>query len=297
MRRRPGLALTLWAALAGAGLAVESPDGRAALVGRFVWTMDDPAFGGFSAIEVTPDGERFFALSDRGALVAGRFRRNAEGQIDGIDADRPQRLRGRGDAPLPKMRSDAEGLALADDGTLYVSFEIAPRVLRYDRPFGPAAILPIPRDFNKMAPNGALEALAIGPDGALYTLPEVPFLGDGSYPVYRYRSGRWDQPFSLPVSDGYRPVGADFGPDGRLYLLERSFGLTGFASRVRRFVLSGESIDTGALLLDTPRGTHGNLEGLSVWRDAAGALRLTLVSDNNFHAFLPTEVLEYRIPD
>jgi hypothetical protein len=297
MRRRPRLALTLWAALAGTALAVETPLPAAELIGSFVWTLDDPRFGGISAIELGPDGSGFVAVSDRGAIITGRIRRDPAGRIEGIDAGAIAHLAGRDGAPLPPPRSDAEGLALMDDGTLFVSFEIAPRVLRYDRVFGAATYLPIPRDFDRMQPNGALEALAVDAEGTLYTLPEVSVRRTGEHPVYRFRDGRWDVPFSLPPQGSYRPVGADIGPDGRLYLLERSFGLTGFAARVRRFVVTGDSIDAGATLIDTARGTHGNLEGLSVWRDAAGALRLTLVSDNNFHAFLPTEVVEYRLPD
>jgi hypothetical protein len=297
MRSRPVLALTLAAALACVAQAVESPAPGVVPLGRFVWTLDDPRFGGISAIEVGPDGLSFVAVSDRGAILTGSILRTGDGRIERIETDRIRHLRGRGLDRLPRQRSDAEGLAVAADGTLYVSFEIAPRVLRYDDPFGPATYLPIPRDFNRLRANEALEALAIAEDGTLITLPEGSPRPDGAYPVYRFRDGTWDQPFLLPPLGPHAPVGADFGPDGRLYLLERSFGLAGFATRVRRFTLTGDAIDAGETLIDTPRGTYGNLEGISVWRDAAGHLRLTLVGDNNFHRFLPTEVVEYAVPD
>jgi hypothetical protein len=51
------------------------------------------------------------------------------------------------------------------------------------------------------------------------------------------------------------------------------------------------------VLLETAPGAFGNLEGLSVWQDAAGALRLTLVADDNFLFFLGTEVVEFTVPD
>lgn len=297
MLRRSGLALTFWAALAGAGPAVEAPGPVAELFGTYDWSEHDPMFGGMSAIDVEADGIGFIALSDRGAILSARFIRDADGRIVGVKADPIRPLRGRGEDPLPKPRADSEGLAVAPDGTIYVSFEIAPRVLRYDALHGSATFLPIPRDFNRMRANGALEALAIAPDGALYTLPEVTVRRDGAYPVYRFRDGRWDQPFLLPPQGDYRPVSADFGPDGRLYLLLRSFGVRGFATKVQRFTVTGNTIDEGETLIDTRRNTFGNLEGLSVWRDAGGQLRITMIADDNFHSFLATQIVEFTVPD
>jgi len=93
-------------------------------------------------------------------------------------------------------------------------------------------------------------------------------------------------------------VAADFGPDGRLYVLERQFrGLMGFASRVRRFRLGMDRLLAEETLLETAVGLHDNLEGLSVWRDAGGALRLTMIADDNFSFFQRTEIVEYRVAD
>jgi hypothetical protein len=116
--------------------------------------------------------------------------------------------------------------------------------------------------------------------------------------VFRYRSGRWDQPFLICGTPGFLPVGADFGPDGRLYVLERQFrGLGGFASRIRRIVPQGPGIAAEEVLIETAPGASGNLEGLSVWRDAGGTLRLTTVADDNFLFVLGTEVVEFAVPD
>ena len=48
-------------------------------------------------------------------------------------------------------------------------------------------------------------------------------------------------------------------------------------------------------LLETPTGTHENLEGLAVWRDPEGRLRLTMVADDNFNLFLRNQIVEYRL--
>jgi hypothetical protein len=303
MRRRSVLALGAAGALAlavvftfVAGAGSIDP-GTATLIGSHVWTMKNDRFGGMSAIEVDAGGTGFVALSDRGAVVPGTFQRDGEGRIAGVTAGPLGVLRSRKPGALPHSRSDSEGLAIAPDGTIYISFEIAPRVLRYETLFGLAEYLPIPRDFSKMPSNGALETLAVGSDGTLYVLPEKSIRRDGAFSVYRFRDGSWDQPFTLPDVGGFLPVGGDFGPDGRFYLLERGLGPLGFSTRVRRFVLSGDGVDAGETLLQTEAGTHGNLEGIGVWRDTTGRLRLTMIADNNFKSFLDTQIVEYAVPD
>lgn len=300
MRRRPVLALGAAGALAALGLVAAAGDPApepAVWMGTFVWTMNNDRFGGMSAIEVDPDGIGFIAVSDRGSIVPGTLQRDAEGRITGVAAGPLAVLRGRDEAALGEGRTDSEGLAIAPDGTIYISFEISPRLLRYHRLFGTSEILPIPRDFSRMPFNGALEALAIAPDGALYTMPEVSLRNDGAFTVYRFRNGKWDQPFLVPPDGSYLPVGADFGPDGRFYLLERELGVFGFSTRVRRFVLTGDSIDAGETLLQTEAGTYGNLEGIGVWRDTQGRLRLTMIADDNFRSFLLTQIVEYAVRD
>ena len=296
MRRRTPAALIAALLLAGpAGHA--GPAGLPGFAGSVTLRDPDPDFGGFSGIEVAPDGAAFLALSDRGAVLRGRIDRDATGRITGITASPPERLTLPAGPLPPDFRFDTEGLALAPDGTFFVSCEFVTRVLRYARPDAAPAVLPIPRDFAAMGQNTALEGLAIGPDGTLYTLPEQSQRPDRSYPVYRFRDGRWDVPFRIAGDGNFLPVGADIGPDGRLYILERQFrGLGGFASRVRRLDPDQTGLARDTRILETPPGMFPNLEGIAVWRDGAGALRLTMISDDNFLAVLGTEIVEFRVP-
>jgi hypothetical protein len=298
MRRRSGLALIAsgMAALAFAGRA--TPGLPVGMIGATPWQMDDPRFGGFSAIHVTADGLRFTALSDRGAFTIGAFRRDSGGSILSVRAEPLRLLRGLGVSPLRGNRRDAEGIAITRGGTVYVSFEgvEAARVLRYARIDGPAENLPTPDRFASFGLNVALEALAVAPDGTLYTLPERP-APDGVFPVWRFMGGIWDQPFGIPATDSWRAVAAEVGPDGRFYLLERGFhGLAGFATRLRRFDLSDKGVTASRTLVETEAGLHDNLEGLSVWRGPQG-LVATMISDNNFRFFQRTEIVEYLLPD
>jgi hypothetical protein len=295
MRRRFILAIA--AALLPGPATLAGADGSASYLHTFVWRGDDPLMGGMSAIEVTADGLGFTALSDRGTFTTGHLLRDADGLVAGIDAAPMQRLTGRAQAVLPKERADSEGLAIAADGTAYVSFEGGARVARYDRIGGEAVALPRPEAFKKMRRNASLEALAIDAQGWLYTLPEQAGKGAGPFPVWRFRDGAWEQPFVIGRQGTFLPVGADFGPDGMFYLLERDFeGISGFASRVRRFHIDpDDGPDAGEVLFQTRPGRHDNLEGLSVWRDGAGSIRLTMISDDNFRFFQRTEIVEYRV--
>lgn len=297
MPKRPFLALTagVFLVLGLQGSASQPPP--AGFLASFAWTMEDANFGGLSAIEMAEDGLSFLAISDRGTWTRGTVTRDADGRIAGIEAAPMRFLRGRFEAPLDPGRNDSEGLAVAQDGTVYISFEHVARVLRYDQIDGPAANLYTPREFSSLQENSALEALAIAADGTLYTLPERSGDLDRPFPIWRYRDGKWDQPFGLRRDGGFLAVGADIGPDGRFYLLEREFhGITGFASRVRSFTLSETGMSDERTEFISAVGTHDNLEGISVWRDAGGAIRLTMISDDNFYFFQTTEIVEYRIP-
>lgn len=280
--------------LALTGSASAPPAGR---IDRFVWHQDDALFGGLSGIEMSADGTALTVLSDRGTWTRGRVLRDAEGRITGIEAASMRPLRARGKAPLSRMRSDSEGLAIAADGTAHVSFEGAARVLRYRDLAGPAENLPVHPDFPLMQGNAALEALAIDRDGTLFTLPERSGSATRPFPVYRFRDGRWDQPFDIPRRGAFLAVGADFGPDGRFYLLERRFrGFLGFASRVRRFEIGPEGIRSEETLLETASGVYDNLEGIAVWQEPGGRIVVTMISDDNFLFLQRTEIVELRLP-
>lgn len=296
MRRRPELALILAGALAGAPALAQSP--VASFSSNTLWSLADENFGGWSAIEVEADGVGFTAISDRGQIVSGRLLRNARGWLIGVDAGPIVSLAHTDGGPLPRYFDDSEGMAMDDEGRIYVSFEAEHRINVYDTVAADKATeLPRAEGFASMQNNSSLEALAIGPDGALYTLPERSGALDKPFDVYRFKDGAWTIPFTIPRRGEFLPVGADFGPDGRLYLLERRLSPTqlGFASRVRRFDVEGDSISGEVELLVTEPRQHDNLEGIAVWQDALEIIHITMISDDNFRLFQKSEIVEYRV--
>ncbi len=282
----------IWAYLAfGKGLS------RLRLVGSYTWTMpDEPLFGGFSGLEVSRDGTRFFALSDRAVFFRGHFRREG-GRISGIDEVSVVRPVSDMNAPLDELNSDTEGLAMMDDGRFFVSLEGYHAINLFAPGSAVAQWVETYGYFKDLAPNRGLEALTPDPEGRIIAIPEEPPGGQGDFPVYRLsKDGKWSTPYRISRAPGYFVAGVDLGPDGRLYVLERkTIWPLGFSSRVRSFAFGKNGLEDERLLLRTSLRRHDNLEGISVWRDASGTIRITMISDDNFSFFQHTELVEYAL--
>ena len=261
-----------------------------------VFDLETESIIGVSGLEVSPDGSGFIAVTDRGWWLEGRFEREGDA-IAAVEIEAIEPIIGQDGFPVSARRvgdwSDAEGLAIAPNGTAWVAFERWAHVWRFDRVFGTAKWIKDHPTFFDHAENWQLEAAAISPDGTVYVFSEKP-LPEG-FPIYRLGpDSHWVIDGYLPEQDVFAIVGADFAPDGALYLLERKLvvGLW-WQNRIRRVRLDG-SEDT--ILWTGERGEYGNMEGISVWEDEGG-LRLTLVSDNNGKSDVPTEFVEFRLTE
>lgn len=260
----------------------------------YIWNESDPAFGGLSGLEILDGGRKLLAIGDRGIWVTADIERDRKGDLTGAHMTGLGPLLGVKGNRLKDTESDAEGLALDAEGRAYVSYEGMHRIRRYDRIDGPATAIPHYSEFDTLNWNYSLESVAIGPDGAIYALPERerrirPFVS-----VYRFRDGKWDKDLEIPRGEGFYEVDADFGPDGRFYLLERKFKwLGGFATRLRSFALGPDGFTDEVTLLKTRFGEMDNMEGLSVWRDPEDRIRITLISDDNFFPLQRTYLNEY----
>lgn len=285
------LPAVVFAALLAAACSAQEHDAR--WLGSFTWETGEHDLGGFSGLEISDDGLTIILLSDRALMVEARLSRDVDSLIDGVEVTDRALLRDANGQPLTGRDSDSEGLARADDGTLYISFEGRARLTRQAGLHGTPEELASHPDFAEMQSNAALESVAIGPAGAIYTIPERSGRPSWPFPVYCFQGGEWDIPFTIPRRGAFLVTDADFGPDGRLYILERDFAGIGFRSRVRSFDTDGGDEREH---FRSRIGSHDNLEGIAIWHDGAG-LRLTMVSDDNQSPLQRTEIVEYRITE
>ncbi len=288
------------AALAMAGAAAAVPQPAVEIVSlRLPYAG---VLGGWSGIDVSPDGARFWAVTDSGRITTGALRRR-DGVLTGIDAPPPRRLTGLTGRPDRGLAADAEGIDVdADTGEVWISFEGVARLRRHSGPdLSASALPPVPPGFVPDG-NAGLEALARDRQGRGYTLPERPGSGYGPatvFPLYRLdpATGDWDIAARLTHDRDWLAVGADFGPDGAFYLLERRFAGIAFASRIRRFDLeAARGILAGTLVYRSPLGRHGNLEGLAIWQDGRGRLRAVMVADDNHKPYQRSQIVEVTLP-
>lgn len=265
---------------------------RLELMSRTVWDL--PVANGVSGLEVDADGESFVAVSDRGWIYEGRLIRDA-GDITDVALDDMQPIIGQDGWPVTARRvgdwSDAEGLAIAEDGTRWITFERWSHIWRFDPGTPRARFIKDHPDFAAQPENRQLEAAAIDASGVVFALPETA-QAEG-FPIYRLDDDVWSRAGHLPRLDGFSPVGADFGPDGRLWVLERKL-VVGLFWQNRIRVLDVARPEAAEIVWTGGPDAFWNMEGLAVWQ-APDGLRIVCVSDNNQDRSEPTEFVEFRV--
>jgi hypothetical protein len=280
--------------VAAAALTMPVAAAEAVLVGEYTWRDRDPSFGGISGFRLGPDGVTFRVVEDIGFTFTGKLTRGADGAVMGVARGPITRLTGEDGKPVGEDDWDAEGLATGPGGSFFVSFERNDRILRYADEGAVPVSLTKRWDLSWITYNKGFEALAADAKGRLYTAPESP--RGAFHPVFRREGNSWVRVARIPAKGTWRVTDADFGPDGRLYVLERDFwGLIGFRTRILRLSFPAKGEPAIETLLETQAGTHDNLEGIAVWRDGSGAIRLTMVSDDNLNLFQKTELVDYRV--
>lgn len=294
--------LAVLAVLFGAppGWPCSACQGSQALIwhGATTWRVrDTAALGGVSGLVVDPDGRGFLALSDRVRLLSGQMERAPEtGVLRAVTQPNQEALLNPAGAPLTPFNSDAEALARGADGQLYAGFEGLARVLAYPPGDGTsrrATRLHAWDRFRDLWGNDGIEALAPLPKDADTANGLVAITQAGQSYIWQGGAGLWQAGFALPDMDSYEVSGADLGPRGGLWVLERRRGWTGFVTRIRRFSLEGSTLGTGRVLLEGHIGWRENYEAISLWCDAAGRTVVTLVSDDGFSRLQRTVLAEF----
>ena len=248
------------------------------LAGAWAVSSDDPRFGGISALAV--QGGELLALSDSG--VAIRFPRPAGGEARALISELPD-----GPAnPRFKRHRDTEALVADPFGRgWWVAFEVHHELWLYDAGLE-RALQRIRLGANRWPVNSGIEALAAVEDGLL----AVPENGRS---IIRIGGS---QALQAPLhGQGARVSDAATLPNGEVLLLERRMTLRGFANALVGLRQDEQRFSAGRRLR-LPLGPLDNPEALATEPLPGGAVRLWLMTDDNFQPPFRTLLIALDVP-
>lgn len=269
-------------------------------LGGVVLTSPDPAFGGFSAMQVI--GDRFTLVSDGGNIV--RFRMGADWRVrDAAFGDLP----GGPGTGWKKEQRDSESLAWDPaSGRIWIGFERFNAIYRYDAALSrveasarPAAMA----DWSKAGGPESMTRLRNGhfvvmsetsrPDGVPDARIGLRFAGDPT--DSRARPVR----FAYVPPARYNPTDIAELPDGRLLVLNRRLSLPGlFTAKLTVIDLRG--VRAGGVVRGQEIATlegpllHDNFEALAVTREDDATI-LWIASDDNSEFWERSLLLKFRL--
>lgn len=263
-------------------------------------------FGGLSALRFDARGERFVAISDKGAWFTGRIVMRGREMTGLADVETAPMLGPDGQPLTARRWFDTESMAV-DGGTVFIGIERANQILKFDfgrdgvRAFGQPQTLP--PNLRKLPFNRGLESLVILRNGrfagALLAISERGLDPQGNI-IGALIGGPKPGALGVRRTNDYDISDAALLPSGDLLLLERKFAwLGGVGIRIRRISLG--SIAPGAVLdgpsiFDADLGHEiDNLEGLDVHVTTEGDTVLTMISDDNFSMLQRTLLLQFTL--
>lgn len=250
------------------------------LAGAWELKSPDPRFGGLSALAIHQGG--LLALTDNGAL-AYFVKPGSTPHPQVTMKDLPD---GPGAGKYIWNR-DAEALARDPLGRgWWVAFEVKHQLWLYDPTFS-RALKQVRLGAKRWPLNAGAEALVALPGPELLALAEV----DGR--LFRIRAATMTPKQVLGRRAGISD--AALLPDGRLGVIERGFGVTGFRNQLAILVPDGSGYQLSERFR-LPAGALANLEGLAVEPGPNGSTRLWLISDDNFQRPLRTLLLAVDLP-
>lgn len=266
---------------------------------------------GLSGLAWDEDASLLYAVSDRGVLFHLRPVFDDRGYLVGVRAVAGYPLRDAAGKPLRSLFADAEGLAIRGgdneirgDAELLVSFEVKPRVVRYDTAGRWRGEEPLPATLrnprNYRDANQALEAVTIDPRWGILTGSETSLRNDpaGLIRIFATNGRFWLYPLGKAPNSAL--VAMETLPDGGLLTLERAFvsplqPLVISLRRTEPFVSGKPALlrVTDIAIFDSGRGwLLDNFEGLTRQRGQ----RFFMISDDNCNGWQATLLVYFEVP-
>jgi hypothetical protein len=205
--------------------------GRLRYRGGLALRSADERFGGLSGLLVRSDGGAFTAVSDNGYWIGANLIYDEDGNLAGVAGATITPMLAPDGRPLRRgTEHDAEALARAPEGGIFVAFERDHRLWRYDEPGATPVPIEGPAEFGEQPFSESLEALTTLADKRLLVISEGLKTEGGVAAWVRDADGRWSR-LTWRAGGGFRPTGATILPDGDVLVLERRFPPVG--ARIR----------------------------------------------------------------
>tara|TARA_Y100000991_G_scaffold22586_1_gene14487 strand:- start:306 stop:1199 length:894 start_codon:yes stop_codon:yes gene_type:complete len=268
------------------------------------WTLEQVGFlnidrneknyGGFSGLIVQDEGSEALILTDKSFFFVLKLQRNDDDILTGYSVTRKGRILSSKGEYLNGRNTDSESIVISKNNNYYISFESNHRIMMHTNVEGKGVFIPKHPMFRKLSVNKGIEALAIDNEDRLIAIPEKPPLGVSDIPIFRLQNNKWEIIKYLKIKDDFMVTDAEFLPQGLLLILERKFSWTqGFKTRFRLISLNKFDNKKPITVFTSTANQFDNLEGMALWKDKKGAIRILTVSDDNFHPLQQSEIREF----
>jgi hypothetical protein len=290
-------------------IVLDSRDPARDRVGKLIFragyslSANDSRFGGWSDLDISEDGRRLTAISDRGYWFDATVEHRSNGAIDVLKDARLGQLANLGGFRQRGIGGDAEGLSRTPEGGFLVSFERRHRIWHYppaDPPFSalPRA-LPMPPEAARMPANGGIEAVVRLPGGRVLVLSEELVTDDGANVGWLGDGRIWSR-VSYVAGPDFKPTGVARLPNGDLLVLERRFSpMSVPGGRIVR--VKAESIHPDARIAGEeiariePPMTFDNFEGIATRVGPGEQVFVYVISDDNYFFLQRTLLMEFEL--
>ena len=251
-------------------------------------------YGGFSGLVVRNQGSEALVVTDKSFFFVLELHRNEDDNLTGYSVIKRGRILSSKGEHLAGRNTDSESIVLDANNNYYISFESNHRIMMHAEIGGKGVFMPKHPMFNKLSVNKGIEALAIDNDNRLIAIPEKPPLGISDIPIFRLQNNKWKIIRYVKIKDNFLVTDAEILPQGLLLILERRFSWTqGFKTRFRLISLDKFDNTEPITVFTSAANQFDNLEGVTLWKDRKGEMRILTVSDDNFHPLQQSEIREF----
>lgn len=277
--------------------------------GGLVLESTHSQFGGLSGIELSANGKKMLAISDRGYWVkADIIYKN--GKISGLTNSQIAPILDATGKKFVHWKADSEGLTKRNDSLsdVVISVERDQAIYRFKlgennlnaRAMDWGSI----KDAKKISANRGLEAITSLPKnhkyrGWMLVAAEHKLDKNKNHTAWLV-NGKQNHELHITRQDGYDITDINYLPNGDIVLLERAISIFG-GPQMQIRQICGKNVKPGALMngksLLRASGIQAvdNMEGLGVHKAANGEIILTVISDNNFHFLQRNLMLQFTL--